>query len=393
MIIKLYIYEDNAGNYKLSKYKLAANNNLIYYTFIRVYDSPESNTQQYFVYQHSDTVRQIISEINIDLSNLNEWTFLFDFFAYPKQEINNKYTKINVQYDETKIRNKISFDVPFDCWKPKFSLYVLQDTKIDPNIRVIYNNIINDKPHISIVMSYFNRKSQAEYTLRTIAQSSFKNVEVVIVDDGSNPEHDLENIIKNFSYKIVLIKISGEYKKDKNYNNPAVPYNMGFGMINGNIVIIQNPECCHHKDILNYVNANLTSWDYFDFSCLALESDSATSDYRKTHKLGSRLDKRENWYNHPIFRPTHYHFVCAMYRERLNELAGFSDMLGFGFYYDDNEITGRIKGKLFVRTVHGIDNIPFSIHQWHHHFTETNPNFERLRIKNERLYEISKMYL
>jgi glycosyltransferase involved in cell wall biosynthesis len=317
---------------------------------------------------------------------------MFGFYAYASQRPNNGLNKISVQYDKNTLRNKLTYDVPFDEWGHKFSIYTLKDVYVEPNIKIIKNKMVNDHPKISVVMAYYNRKEQLKYTLKTIGKSQFKNVEVIIVDDNSVSEHNVEDIINDFNFKIVLVKLNEEYKKNKNYKNPGIPYNIGFDLAIGEIAVIQNPECCHHCDILNYVNLNLTESEYYDFSCLSLENDTITKEYRNNQNVASYISIRKNWYNHPNYRPVHYHFVCAMYKKKLTELTGFSNMLGFGYWYDDDEFVFRIKKKLSIRTIHNKNNIPYAIHQWHYHFTQNSKDFEKLRIKNEKLYNISKKY-
>ncbi len=75
-------------------------------------------------------------------------------------------------------------------------------------------------------MSYFNnRKEQTINTLNSfnkyINQYDF---EVVIVDDNSNTEFKLNDIIQNYSFKLI-IEISEEEKGDR--INPCGAYNRG----------------------------------------------------------------------------------------------------------------------------------------------------------------------
>ena len=53
---------------------------------------------------------------------------------------------------------------------------------------------------ISVVMAYYNRLDQLKYTLKTIASSVIKDVEVIIVDDFSNVENSLNTIQQEFHY-------------------------------------------------------------------------------------------------------------------------------------------------------------------------------------------------
>jgi len=119
---------------------------------------------------------------------------------------------------------------------------------------------------ISIVTAYYNRKDLFRRTLKSISQSVVKDLEVVVVDDGSSHEHRLESLFEEFPFLKIMRLEAG----DKWYTNPCVPFNVGIKAASGDIVILQNPECFHSGDILSYVDKNLTQNDYFAFSTYAL---------------------------------------------------------------------------------------------------------------------------
>ena len=124
-------------------------------------------------------------------------------------------------------------------------------------------------PKVSIVFAYHNRKEQLLVTLKTIENSQYKNLEIIIIDDGSEANQRLENIINNYKF---LIKLKRLDPVNKSYHNSCVPYNYGLELATGKILIIQNPEVCHINDIISYVVKNLTINDYMSFSCLSLDS-------------------------------------------------------------------------------------------------------------------------
>ena len=130
----------------------------------------------------------------------------------------------------------------------------------------------NIEKKISIVMAYYNRKPQ---TLRTLdnfeKQYAGKfDFEVIIIDDNSNNENRLEDIIEKYNFPINLIVISKEEKGDR--INPCVVYNKGFLQSTGEFIIIQNPECYHVGNILKHMIDNLKEQDYFSYSCFAPSS-------------------------------------------------------------------------------------------------------------------------
>ncbi|MHB1952271.1 MAG: glycosyltransferase family 2 protein [Sulfobacillus sp.] len=230
-------------------------------------------------------------------------------------------------------------------------------------------------PRVSIVMAYFNRKSQVQFTLRTISDSIHKNIEVIIVDDQSAPQEQLDDCLHNFpELDIKYIKI-----KEKIHINPCVVYNIGFRQVTGDIVVFQNPECCHIGDVLTYLTQNISSLDYWSFSCADMYYPHANELLYQIYECESDSERRdsilqliegqcceEKWRNHPVRRPVAYHFLTAITREGLRKLGGFDERYADGSCFDDAEIIERAKVLGLKVKIVGIDsNEPFVVHQWH----------------------------
>ena len=254
----------------------------------------------------------------------------------------------------------------------------------------------NYKYEISIVMGYYNRKPQLMNTLNYFQNNySNYNYEVVIVDDNSSKEHQLDDIVTSYNFPIKYIKISEEEKGRR--INPCVTYNKGFKAAEGEKVIIQNPECIHVGDILKYVKHKLTYDDYIAFSCYNCNSQDLTTELVQNMSLinDPSFNIKNNctrWYNHPIARPVHYHFCAAMMNDNLKMLGGFSEEFAEGHSYDDNEILLSIKHnlQLNIKTIDPNEQGCFVIHQWHPRDAEskfTQEEFYNMLNKNKLLYD------
>jgi GT2 family glycosyltransferase len=216
---------------------------------------------------------------------------------------------------------------------------------------------------ISIVMSYYNRIDLLRYTLKTFTQSKEQDFEVIIVDDFSSPEHNIDNIGEEFlSLNIKVINMAA--RGPKTWFNPCVPYNVGFRESKGDIVILQNPECCHIGDVISYAKNNTRNDNYLTFHCWACNK----GDVRTLHATGEILvgdahnTGKAKWYNHKEHSPTKYHFTSAITRKNLCELNGFDEAFALGHSYDDDEFVQRIINKgLNIEFVEE----PYVIHQWH----------------------------
>lgn len=234
---------------------------------------------------------------------------------------------------------------------------------------------------ISIVMAYYNRLPLLRHTLTTFRRSAFKDFEVIIVDDHSVVEHNIDQIPNEFpDINIKVIKMS-DINPIKNYFNPCIPFNVGFRNASGDSIIIQNPECCHMGDVLSYVDTHLTVDNYLTFHCYAASFNETKSLKEKESELDAHIRTGGvggKWYNHKELRPTAYHFTTAIKKERLQLLNGFDERFAQGEWFDDNEILHRVK--LSGLEVTFVDN-PYVIHQAH--TKDGNPSQERIEINRK----------
>jgi len=215
-------------------------------------------------------------------------------------------------------------------------------------------------PYFSIVMAYYNRKHLLYETLRSIEASECKDeAEIIIVDDGSDPEHNLNTVGMDFDLDIRVLRVDPE---DKWYVNPCVVYNKGFKEAKGEVVIIQNPECFHLGDVLSLAK-ELKDTQYFTYHAYSLtepmNADIKNIDPKHINSFGKSLDQKElpfpiiqrgsnieglaGFYNHHTYRAHGYHFCAAIHRKNLEELGGFDERYAKGVGFDDNEFAARVK--------------------------------------------------
>jgi len=239
---------------------------------------------------------------------------------------------------------------------------------------------------ISIVTAYHNRKKIFIKTLESFKKSVYKDFEVIAVDDCSHEDERLEDLLTEFPF----LKIIRLEKKNKWYVNPCVPFNIGFKQVLGDKIIIQNPECLHADDIINFVNENLTENNYFSFGCYSLSEIQTSAILQldnfksfinpSTYKKKSvSFDGDEGWYNHSKYRPKSYHFCTAITKKDLEDLGGFDERYATGVAFDDDEFIHRIRLKLNVTF---IDDL-VSLHLWHYWNNEKATATNRVNMDNK----------
>jgi len=236
---------------------------------------------------------------------------------------------------------------------------------------------------ISIVMAYKNRQTLLFHTLHTINDSAVKDLEIIIVDDASNDNEKISDLSNIFDLDIKVIEIP---QKQRTWNNPCIPFNMGFKAAIGDVILMQSPECLHVGDVLAYIKANISNKRYICFSCCAIAKQNMNQLPRSIKKAGEGMRQGGDiWYCHPRFRSWAPHFASAIVRKvLLEEYGGFDERYKDGCDYDDMEFYHRLKISGIEIIVPNPKEAPFVIHQFHE---STNKIEDREKEQiNSKLY-------
>lgn len=239
----------------------------------------------------------------------------------------------------------------------------------------------------SIVMTYINRKKQLDNTLYSISLSSLdkKEYEIIIVDDNSKTEDNVHEIIQKYE-NILNIKYLKIKQNNKTHFNSCIAFNHGFSLAMGENIIIQNAECLHNGDLLQYceqqIKQNLKD-NYYVFSCYSLthESFEKINNIEKNENFIENINKNiiirnvghggpeaphchcDAWYVHPVYRQAEHHFCSIISYENLKKINGFDEKYMFGPGWDDGEFSFRIEKLLKINTLSADD--VYVMHQWH----------------------------
>lgn len=246
---------------------------------------------------------------------------------------------------------------------------------------------------ISIVTAYYNRKKLFKRTLLGIKNyASGVDFEFIVIDDGSDEAERLEDLLDEFPF-LKIIRIEKEYKW---YRNPCIPFNIGISECSGDKIILQNPECYHLDNILNYVDENLTDNQYLSFGCYSLDKENTDDDslfynvphirniIKENHYI-VKIDGGLGWYNHSEQRPLALHFCTAIMAKDLVDLGGFDPRYALGYGYDDDELIFRIRQKN-MKIIFKDDLLV--LHQ--NHYVNTNQDVKYINpdaIKNKFIYD------
>jgi len=236
---------------------------------------------------------------------------------------------------------------------------------------------------VSIVIQHYNRKNLLINTLNSIKESLVKksDIEIVITDDASNPEHNLDDLI--FLYPDFDVKIHTYSEEEKWWTCPVIPANKGISMASGDVIILLGAECMFIGDIVKDVIDRIKPNDYLVYSVLALNEEDTNKipNYSYRYLVDNKFEG--DWYQHSIHNNNCYNFCTAIMREDLMDLGGFDERYAGGVEYGDNDFILRVRRK--GMNVISVDE-PMSYHQNHEGMSYAN--FEK-KVNNEKVNNFS----
>ena len=289
---------------------------------------------------------------------------------------------------QTLLANKDNiFEIKRKVEEKDMSLYNIIEI---PNIPII------DKT-ISIVMTASNRSIQTYFTLKTIQNSSFKDIHVILVDD-SDIDPIMKEELEKYPFYIDFISIK---RQNKNWINPCVNYNIGFQYIKGTKIIIQNAEVCHVGDVLGYMGTQMILDNYYICDVRASKSlDTNNSIYANNINTIDIYKSDELfgiWYQGRE-RMCNYHFLVGMTLETFNKINRFSYDYAMGKSYDDDDFLLKIiSNKIQIKNLFHNEYNFGGIHLWHDSSIKNIigkiQNNKSIFIKKNKDYKKNKKYI
>lgn len=189
---------------------------------------------------------------------------------------------------------------------------------------------------VSIIMSTWNRAPLLARGLASIYAQKYKNLEVVVVDDGSTD--DTKEICQQYPVKYIYNSAPDRWKC------PGKAQNIGIRNATHDIIILQSPEVIHLDettihDLVTAVADNEKRW---------VMAHVLREHAGKSPELVSGLKVQHRW----------AYFLCALWKKWLLEIRGVDEDYVAGGY-EDNDLADRLIDyvgleQIFTDEIHGL---------------------------------------
>lgn len=170
------------------------------------------------------------------------------------------------------------------------------------------------QPFFSVIIPLYNKEAYIEATLKSVLEQSFKDFEIIVVNDGSTDGS--VNIVKQIdSDKITLF--SNENK------GLSATRNFGIEKANGQVVALLDADDLWHKDYLKKIHllyntfpeASLYGTDYLELynnNRLLAPKKNIDKSLKDTFFIVNNFFKANNF--QPIISPSSFAFKKAIYK-------------------------------------------------------------------------------
>lgn len=223
---------------------------------------------------------------------------------------------------------------------------------------------------LSIIIPYYNRRELLENVLQSIRHYRKDDVEIIIIDDGSDIR--LDNIPDT---KIIRLEKTG-------WRGPGIAYNTGFKAATGNAVMLNSSECLHLGNVIDYTFKYFSQEFYMCFSAYMARQENSFSgfDWGKAEverRLFWNIAPLDYWWGTNSMIGNFIPYCAVISKENIDKLGGYDERFAGGVGFDDYDFIHRIKNlKLKMVPV----NYPFVVHQWHK--PTDYPNTRNLEMLN-----------
>lgn len=201
-------------------------------------------------------------------------------------------------------------------------------------------------PHISIVITTTNRYTQLRKTFESFVPQSFKDYEVVVIDDGNDAETPAM-CAEAWPFQIRYFCLNRAHPKG--FRGCSSAANYGVRQARADIIILQNAECKHVGNVIADLASRVTPGNV-----VLCRADHMNLD-------GTINPEKTDYMN--IVREKQALFFCgAIYKEWFYRLGGFDESYDYMYGAEDIDFSHRLQ---FAGAQFDYLTNSYVQHQWH----------------------------
>lgn len=186
---------------------------------------------------------------------------MFDFYSDRiKNLIKNKIGSSNIpeetyHYVNSRLGNSESLFSSINFKLNLTGLSLIEGYDDVKKLSEFYNNYVNNSSNkidfnigkISIIMTCYNSNIELlKSSIKSILIQSYKNIELIVIDDCSQNCDDIERLVNSFGLSNILY-----YKMEKN-SGPYICRNIAISLMSGDFIAFQDDDDISHIDRLYY---------------------------------------------------------------------------------------------------------------------------------------------
>ena len=194
---------------------------------------------------------------------------------------------------------------------------------------------------ISITIPVYNRKDMLRECIETFIAQTFKDFELIVVDQGSDIDPEVFN---NYALNIKYIKVDLEKAGYKDLRNPAYAQNVGIKHSQGEYLIFTSPEVVLENQGLNNISIIMNHKMFLYCGCkeCSYEVMNLPEPILYSHQFLSNLPQIR-WLCHSIERKEELaYFYGVVHNKVVREIQGLDEDYMVAVGYEDNDFGYRL---------------------------------------------------
>ena len=183
---------------------------------------------------------------------------------------------------------------------------------------------MSEQPLVSVVITAYNRAWIVSEAIDSVLRQTYKNVEIVVVDDGSSD--NLAEVLEPYGDKIKC------YSKD--HGGCASALNKGYEMASADYIALLDSDDVWHEEKLEKQIKALTGPGDFDLCINDIQIMDEDSNYLRLTNLRKHIPKDGIIFEDMLRQPPMTSSYVMFHRRVMDYIGPFSETLKTGIDYD-----------------------------------------------------------